>query len=214
MNGEKLRTAFIKLLCNRIFESSFGKKTLKLNDEVENAIELICQYLNNEVEFEKNKSYSLKKGLFLYGNCGSGKTELLRTYQDFKIKVFDETVGFKTCKDMNTAYKHIDSDTRKAQKLIGIKTFASKNDKTERIFDEFGAEEPFIIDFGNRFAVMPYIFEERYSGITDGVVTHSTSNLTRNSIKEVYGNRIDSRLDAMFNTIVLGKTSGGFDFRK
>jgi len=188
-------------------------RTLQINDETKRAINLICQYMNNEQQFLENEGFTFNKGLWLYGAFGSGKTVLMLTYREVKRILFRETVGFKTCVQMNEAFLHFDKDAGKINGELGIQTFTNKHDKVERIFDDLGEEETTVQNFGNKFCVMGKILTERYKGFPN-TTTHITTNLSRTKLPEYYGGRVDSRVYEMFNLIVLGKSRDSIDHRK
>ena len=219
INSQAIRKYFLSRLNYQSLQNSFGKHGFELNEENTKVVELVCQYLNNEPEFENNQdkngvNYSLNRGLWIYGRCGSGKTEIVKAYRDLKKKLFQEAVGFKTCVDMNIAYQRIDVDTNKPEKLMGISKYLWNLNPSEKIFDDLGAEETTLKDYGNPFSVMPYIFGERHKGSKKRCITHVTTNLTPKQVGELYGDRIDSRSYEMFNMIVLGKNTESIDYRK
>lgn len=190
-------------------EKSNGKRSLKLDQETQEAIELVCQYANQEPEFEK-EGRELQKGLWICGNFGSGKTQLMRAFKELNQKM-GITVGFQTCGDMNKRYMQKDEMTQERQGMIGIHTFISPVDKIARIFDDLGEEEPYVVDFGNRFSIMAHILNERYK---HNKTTHITTNLTMKQVLERYGGRIESRIAETFNIIKLGSKATSPDYRK
>jgi len=212
-NPIELRKFYIQVLNQLILERSGGVKGLVLNEEIKTAINLICQYLNHEPEFINNEGFNFNKGLWLYGAFGSGKTQLIKAYRTSKKILFRETVGFKTCVQMNEAFKRIDKFLNEPQRYNGIDAFANKFDTKERIFDDLGAEEITINDFGNKLCIMEHILSERSKGFPK-VKTHITTNLSMNQISSDYGGRIDSRSYEMFNFILLGKGVDSIDHRK
>jgi len=193
----ELRKFFLELLNDQV-----GGE-LKVHKGNEKQIDLICAYLNREPKFIE-AGYSFKKGLWLMGNYGSGKTELLKTYRTAKKILFKEIVGFKTCVQMNEAFLRLNEMTNQIEGDKAIVTFANKNDDTERIFDDLGEEELTVNDYGNKTCIMARILSERYKG-TPKVKTHVTTNLTREQVQQQYGGRIESRIYEMFNFIALGK---------
>jgi len=70
------------------------------------------------------------------------------------------------------------------------------------------------MDYGNKVCVMAHIISERYKGLKTGCITHITTNLTRSQISEIYGGRIESRINEMFNIINLGSKIDSVDYRK
>ena len=209
----EIRVFFVQVLDKIILEKSKGFKGLEPNPEILKAIDLICQYLNNEKEFLSVEGRSFSKGLWLYGSFGSGKTALISAYREAKRVLFNETVGLKTCVDMNDAFMCFDVDTNERARYQGIQKFASKIDIKEKIFDDLGAEETTVQDYGNKLCIMNYILTERHKGYPS-VKTHVTTNLTRSQVDDYYGGRLESRMYEMFNIIKLGGSVDSIDHRK
>lgn len=209
-----VREYFLRRLNYYSLKGSFGKRGLVLDKDTKEAVELICQYANNESKFEKKDSYSLKKGLLLAGNCGSGKTQMMESYRDLR-KRLGFKIGIVTCKDMNSLFEKFDPDLNAKLRYTMIDKYANKLDPREMIFDDLGAENPVIKDYGNDVCIMDYIFSERHKGIRDGLgKTHTTTNLTKEQRIKYYGGRIDSRASQMFNVIHLGASKDWTDYRK
>jgi len=187
---------------------SHGKQGLIMDSETENAINVICMYINKEVELE-DLGYSLHKGLWLCGNFGTGKTQMILAYREM-IK----DCGFVSCNDMNMRFIKVDEFNGKVQRFEGIKHFANQRDMKEKIFDDLGEEETTVMDYGNKICVMAHIISERYKGLKDGCITHVTTNLSRSQISEIYGGRIESRMNEMFNVITIGSKIDSIDYRK
>jgi len=169
---------------------------------------LICQYINREVEFEE-QGYSFNKGIWLCGNFGTGKTQMMLAYREL-----GQNVGFQSCNDMNLRFIKKDAFNHQVQRYEGIKAFADKKDRKEKIFDDLGEEETTVMDYGNKVCIMAYIISERYKGLKDGCITHITTNMTRSQINDTYGGRIESRMNSMFNIITLGSKIDSKDYRK
>ena len=72
-------------------------------------------------------------------------------------------------------------------------------------FDDLGTEQQ-IKHFGNDCNVMVEILITRYEEfISNGSITHITTNLSASEIEKAYGNRVRSRLRQMFNLIAFDK---------
>lgn len=207
-----MRKAFIEILNKKCLDNSNGRRGLKLDPETQNAIELVCQYFNRESAFE-SAGYSFSKGLWLMGNFGSGKTQLIETYREMQKRAGVD-VGLQSCNDMNMRFLKKDEFTNKIASYDGIRTYTNKFDKMERIFDDLGEEETTIMEYGNKVCIMAHILSERYKGSKSGCITHITTNLSKRQINEVYGGRIESRINEMFNLIILGGKSDAIDYRK
>lgn len=207
-----IRYEFLKKINEICIAKSYGKKPFEFNKENKVVVELVCQYLNKEIAFEKN-GRSLDKGLWICGNFGSGKTIIMETYLAMKRKM-NANITMNSCNDMNMYFLEIDKFTNKQKRYDGISKFANKYDKSERIFDDLGEEEITLNDYGNKVCIMAYILGERYKGSSEGAITHVTTNLTNDMISEDYGGRIESRVMSMFNLIKLGASVDSIDYRK
>lgn len=205
---QKIRGVFVQKLNELCLKSSHGKRGLVIDAETEKAINLICMYMNREIEFE-DEGYSFHKGIWLCGNFDTGKTQMMLVYKSMM-----KEVGFQSCNDINMRFIKKDEFTNQTQRFDGIKAFANKFDLKEKIFDDLGEEETTVMDFGNKICVMAHIISERYKGLKDGCITHITTNLSRSQISEIYGGRIESRMNEMFNIINLGSKMDSVDYRK
>lgn len=208
-----MRENFISILVKLVHEKTFGEKQFQLDNENSKAIDLVCAYLNNEIEVLNKENFSAHKGLWIAGNFGSGKTLIMEAYGIFKKQFFNETVGFKTTIDINKMFIEVDKNTRKMNGIESLFVYANKFDKVERTFDDLGAEETTIQDYGNKFSPMAYILLERQKGFIHGVKTHVTTNLTIKQISDVYGGRIHSRVHEVYNIIKLGASRESIDYR-
>lgn len=193
--------------------NSDNKRNLILDKETLNAVNNISLYIARDKRFEKN-GFSLKKGLWIYGNFGSGKSQIMESYMDIK-NFLKEKCTMTSCEDMNRKFLDVDKYSGKAQGYGGISKLASQYDiGVERIFDDLGEEEVSINNFGNKVSVMAYTLKERHKGRRNGVVTHITTNLTEKQVKEDYGERCYSRTKESFNFIPLGSKANSVDYRK
>jgi len=74
-------------------------------------------------------------------------------------------------------------------------------------FDDLGIEQV-QKHFGNECDVMGEILLSRYDlFISEKVMTHITTNLSASEIEQRYGNRVRSRMRAMFNLMAFSKGS-------
>lgn len=193
--------------------STNGKRRLSINEENESVIELVCMYANNEQGFV-DAGYNHDKGLLLGGRTGSGKTELILTYKRFIKKQLGKPIAFHKCQEVYDRFVDIDPMTMKIRGYFGIKDFSAINSPSEKIFDDLGIEETSVQDYGNKTALMPYVFGQRYDNKFTCGKTHATTNLSKQSLIDKYGSRFESRLHETFNFIGLGTNENSIDHRK
>jgi DNA replication protein DnaC len=140
---------------------------------------------------EKYPNYSINKGLFITGKCGTGKTLLMKI---FKNIVCQHTGLAFSIKSSNEVVREFDKHGS-----VALEPFI----KRKYLFDDFGSENKGK-HYGKDEEVFKTILEERYNQFIDfDLKTHLTSNLTLNQIKERYGQRVYSRIHEMFNIVVL-----------
>ena len=170
----------------------------------------LCAWLSGcNVQNEENKSILLdaKKGIFLCGGTGNGKTTLMKILQKignnnpeylfrgFKIKSMSELLVDMKNENMNTA-DYV---------------------KSSWCFDDIGVNYYEVSKiYGNRFHPLPYLIDMMYNTFKSGFPVHVTSNLTPKEIlytnpnapqgerkfKEGFDERIRSRIYEMFNVLV------------
>ncbi len=133
--------------------------------------------------------YDLEKGVFLYGGTGSGKTTLMRIFQDARFAIRHPVA----MTNMPTLYADMLAE--------GQMNLQAQREK-ERIFDDAGAENAEIASFGNRVNLFPQLLLLRYEGQHK---THATSNLTPSEIiqRPGFDDRVQSRMNEMFNIVHL-----------
>jgi len=68
-------------------------------------------------------------------------------------------------------------------------------------YDDLGEEPLSVSHYGTRANVMQHILEERYNR---QCLTLATTNHNVQELGEMYGERVESRLQEMFNLITLG----------
>lgn len=171
-------------------------------------IKLLCMYFADDVRFEQAiEGYSLKKGLMLIGNTGCGKTQLMELLSRNSKACFTR----HDCADISREFSAEGSGG-----VAVIDHYASNNravnpDHSQgheflgRFFDDLGSEGVGK-HFGNTVNVMEQIIQERYKSYQHHL-THFTTNLTPEELRERYGQRVFSRLNEMCNVIIFPASS-------
>ena len=185
-------------------KTMFGNHFLLYHEDTE-VLSKLYAYITQDVKLCAQFSLDLKKGIFLVGGVGVGKTVfMLILRQLFPIK---ERYTVKPCQQL--ALEYIDQGTnvlmrygRNYVDYVDINTI-----NRSYCFDDLGSEEA-TKHYGNDANVMAQIIQMRYN-IFQGrkVLTHFTSNLTSDQIDVYYGARVRSRLKEMCNWIEFSSTS-------
>lgn len=187
----------------KIFDSPF-----KIDENNSILFEVLCRYFGNDLQFHSLalsmgvENPSLEKGIFLAGSFGTGKTWMMRLFQQNQRQVYQ----VKNCKVIADEFMEFGED--KMNEYIEVKKNAV-NDVSAFFqpnmglcLDDIGTED-IKTHFGNKKNVIGDILEKKYDKKTTGVLLHGTTNLTADQLKEFYGNRVTSRMRQMFNFIEL-----------
>lgn len=153
-------------------------------------LQLLYLYATRSEEFEQ-QGYSLDKGLLLYGNVGSGKTDLLRSLQR-ALWLMQSPIAF--------AYVNL----KQVGEEFGTGGYAALHRYARRhwMFDELGQlEKETVGNYANKVNVADSIILTRYEQFRYGYLTHFTTNLSKEEMAEYYDNRVWSRLQEMCNMI-------------
>lgn len=153
-------------------------------------------------------AHDYKKGLWLWGNIGTGKStmlEIVREYcrlvrppcryrdaeypRDFRADKWE--YGFRI-----TNANYVAGCFAK-DGYPGLETYIRN---VRQAFDEVGRENIPTGFFGNMENVFQYIIQRRYD-LRHGDFTHVTSNLSPDQIATVYGEHIYDRCKEMFNFV-------------
>lgn len=141
------------------------------------------------------------KGLLLMGHKGSGKTLLMRSLG----ACFTGTPLYFTIhntRKITSAY-NTDGDA-------GLRPYLAQ---VHMLFDDLG-DERMGQHYGDKVEVMSLVIQERYELFVDhGIMSHFTTNLTGDEIRERYGDRVHSRLLHMVNSFRVGEEENATDWR-
>lgn len=145
-------------------------------------------------------SINLNKGILLSGPVGCGKTSLMNLMK--YLTPTEHKFFIKPCRDIS--FEFIQEGYEVIHKYSKGKLYQS--DPKIICFDDLGTENN-LKYFGNECNVMAEILLSRYDiFISKHIQTHTTTNLSASEIETQYGNRIRSRMRAMFNLIAYDKT--------
>jgi DNA replication protein DnaC len=145
-------------------------------------------------------SLDLNKGILLSGPVGCGKTSLMNLMK--YLTPTEHKFYLKPCRDIS--FEFIQEGYDVIHKYSKGKLYQS--DPKTICFDDLGTENN-LKYFGNECNVMAEILLSRYDiFISKHIQTHITTNLSASEIETQYGNRVRSRMRAMFNLIAYDKT--------
>lgn len=121
----------------------------------------LLRYFTNNPE----SPYPLHKGIYLYGECGTGKTRLLRLFEKLTAETIKSFEVVNLTKEIQNAKNHPEFD------IIGTLRQGNK------CLDEFGFGNDVINDHGNKTHVYDALIYERHLRSQNGKLTHIISNV-------------------------------------
>lgn len=151
--------------------------------------------LRNMVKYFINDSTGglpLTKGLFIFGENGTGKTEIMQAFSRF-TENYDLTKRFVFC-SISQVYNKARAD----------KEFdpVTPNEQQDRCFDEFGRNVGPIIRFGDALDINEAIIESRYNRFRRyGQITHFIANMAPNEAEAQLSPMVFDRLRSMCASI-------------
>jgi hypothetical protein len=154
---------------------------------------------------DETGKYNIKKGLFVYGANGVGKSFYFKIFHAVNRAV-DSPNNFKTLSVCDL----IDGVSTSGPKYFTdsqISPIGSSSDLYWRrpihiLIDDLGQSEETVHYFGNNINVaVEFIRRRHYAYVNHYSLTHCSTNLTPGGIEKKYGKYIQSRMKEMFNTI-------------
>lgn len=193
-------TELAVVVLQRFYERN-GRNFVIDQDNLE-VFELLCQYFTGDAAFQVN-GYSLQKGILLYGDVGTGKTELLKMFGLNQVQSF----GLVSCRAITDSFT--DDGGEEVEKYYTNRKNALPHAFGQQYsgycFDDLGTEATTVMHYGNKKNMMSEIILNRYDSKMDYKYTHITTNLTVPEIIERYGTRCTDRMRQMFNIITFPK---------
>ena len=161
----------------------------------------LADYFGKSPEMRLNP----KKGIYLHGSIGCGKT--------FLMKLISQIVGFRMVSTRRVVNDYAENGHevirrygRESFKRVhrGGGSFPDRDQPLTICFDDFG-DEPDSKFYGQNVNVMNEIMMDRYEQFQDfGMITHVTTNYYKSeTIEKMYGPRLLSRISEMMNIVHL-----------
>jgi hypothetical protein len=171
----------------------------RLYKEDKDVILQLYAYFTGDIPLCKHYDIDLRKGLFLSGKTGVGKTVHMKLVRQFMA--FKERFKMKTCQSLSLEYMDQGSPIIMQYGRNYVDYIDHNTIHQSYCFDDLGTEDE-VRHFGTQTNVMGQIILMRYE-LFQGrqVLTHFTSNLTAPQIEKYYGDRVRGRLRQMCNWI-------------
>jgi DNA replication protein DnaC len=172
----------------------YGPK-FRLHNSDKKILYKLFVYAIRDEENSAKHGIDLNKGILLIGPVGCGKTSLLTLMRHFVYR--PNLYQIKSTREIAAEYqKDGHSTVMKYGKLA-----------KPICLDDLGVENS-IKHYGNECNTIGEVLLYRYELLQHSqIVTHATTNLDADQLEELYGNRIRSRLRAMFNLISFDQVS-------
>lgn len=188
------------------FYNKIYQKTFVYNDQNKLQMDMIFYYFAQDKKFESFSSeYSLNKGLALMGDCGLGKTSIMKAFEE-----------------LGKVYYQKKNDLRFYFLLKSASKIATdyQNDETKRdlafyqrgtiCFDDLGQEQLVFGDKNLMKSIIEQRYIERFELRKPNSKTHLTTNYSLDELGLKYGEHIKDRLKESCNFIIFT----GESFRK
>src|SRR5690554_3276263 len=175
----------------------FGKH-FKLYKEDYHIIFKLCIYTIQDLDYCAKLNIDPNKGILLTGPVGCGKTSLMKLVRH--LTPHRRAYKIIPCRNAVFSFNH-----------LGYKTIEEYGNDEFYCFDDLGVE-PTGRHFGQDCNVMGEILLSRYQDNCHSehkrrILTHVTTNLNAIEIEERYGNRVRSRMRAMFNLLAFDQSA-------
>ena len=178
----------------------YGSKFHIIVNDFPTVEKLTAYFLRDEIKCQELK-INLSKGILLTGPIGSGKTALMNLMK--YLTPIEYKFYIKPCRDVS--FEFIQEGYQTIHKYSIGQLYHSEAKLI--CFDDLGVENN-LKYFGNECNVMAEILLSRYDlFVAKKLLTHITTNLSASEIENIYGNRVRSRLRAMFNLIAFDKST-------
>lgn len=184
-----------------------GNRNFTVDDQNKDFLDLICRYFTQDPLFEKKCKGELRKGLLIYGPCGTGKSSIFDI-----VQIISKKYNLK-----NLWFTNISLHDLVSRYSLEGEYLVEGYRKGKVHFDDLGTEK-MANSWGVKEKLMSRIIELRYNEFKKkGTKTFITTNLTIKDLNRFYGsstdesrNRFADRLYEMFNFIPLDGSSRRF----
>jgi len=183
----------------------------KFTEEINQIFDLFLAYFSGQKNIKfKEKEISLNKGILLVGDVGSGKSLMFDIF-----KVYTSRVLYKNGFQQYQAGDIIDNLNVKGKVYFDKFSYnRSTNNVPNPItcyIDDIASRNEIVNHYGSVYNSMQELLTIRYNIYSKyRKLTHLSTNLFPQQLKEIYGIRVIDRMKEMFNLVELK----GDSFRK
>ena len=172
-----------------------------VDDENKLFLDVICKYFTSDVQFEEMTNGELRKGLLIYGTCGTGKSSIFDIVREVIIKNDLNHLYFKNT-SVHTVINEFNKESKSNEKFGG-ELVVEKYCRGTIHFDDLGTEKK-VQAWGIKEDLLDRIIQIRYNKFKEiGRKTFVTTNKTLKELEKTYSPQVKSRLYEMFNIIPL-----------
>ena len=159
-------------------------------------VKLLAYFLQDEA-VAAAEGIDLHKGILLTGKIGCGKTSLVTLIRPLTPESYRPHMV--SCREISFEFSRVGYDVISRYSKNAF--FPYTNVPRVHCFDDLGLEQT-VSYWGNSCNVLGEILLSRYDLlISHKMLTHVTTNLVSQELEDLYGNRLRSRMRAMFNLI-------------
>lgn len=201
------------LKAHLVYYAQERKVKFAIDEQNGKVVDALLRYFTNDPQFvdlgkEQGEKWSLRKGILLCGNVGTGKTTLMGLFSRNKKRCY----MLSDCSELVSIYNEegsgvIDMMGQYFPTVMNDARFFHQRE-VGRCFDDLGTETKGM-HFGKSQDVLCEILESWYKK-GDYSCVHVTTNLGAKELEQRYGTRLWSRMQEMFNFLWLD----GVDRRK
>lgn len=196
--------------------AKYVKSDYLFTENINQILKLLLLYFAGQEEFISmyNKIYeregTLQKGILLIGSVGSGKSLIFEIF-----KLYTSRILHKNSYQIFQSNDIIDGLNIQGKIYFNKFSYNRSNNNTlcpiTCYIDDIGSRNEIVNYYGSEYNTIQELITIRYNIFTKyRKLTHLSTNLYPNKLKEIYGERLIDRMREMFNIIELNGTS----FRK
>lgn len=178
-------------------------KPFHLDEERRKYYQLVYWYFMRNARFlALDSTYSFRKGLLLCGGVGTGKSLLMQVFSQMVVDEQRRRVFIVVSTDQ--MQQEFLTDGMDVIDRYSKKCFYRNGDAKAICIDDLGMEDKELYSFKNRVNIMSQILFARHRyQLSNGMLTHATTNHSGTELQKFYGVRVGDRLKEMFNIVVM-----------